>query len=290
MQVETDVLIAGAGPAGICAALSLKKFGIPFIVIDGEKIGGLLRHANLVENFPFLPAQSGMKVAMQLAEILRKNKIKVLKEKAEFVRFNGDFFQVGTNKSVFSTRFLIAATGTKPRIPLIFRSAGNRLLNEKMPEVLVRLKGKKIAIVGAGDAAFDYAGSLSRRNKVFIFNRSSRYKCASFLFDRAGRSANVKYFANIQVQRTEETAGGLRIRCRNNERVFVFEVDYLLCATGRKAELSFLDGVRDVMPRLKSSRRLFIVGDARNGIFRQMLISMADGMKAAMEIKRRIEK
>jgi thioredoxin reductase (NADPH) len=51
-----EVAIVGAGPAGMTAAIQLKRYGIPFVLLEKERIGGLLWNANLVENYPGFPA------------------------------------------------------------------------------------------------------------------------------------------------------------------------------------------------------------------------------------------
>ncbi len=55
MQPE-EVIIIGAGPAGMTAAIQLKRYGIPFVLLEKERVGGLLWNANLVENYPGFPA------------------------------------------------------------------------------------------------------------------------------------------------------------------------------------------------------------------------------------------
>ena len=55
--MKTDeTMIIGAGPAGITAAIQLKRYSIPFILLEKERVGGLLWNANLVENYPGFPA------------------------------------------------------------------------------------------------------------------------------------------------------------------------------------------------------------------------------------------
>ena len=52
-----EVIIIGAGPAGMTAAIQLKRYGIPFVLLEKERVGGLLWNANLVENYPGFPGR-----------------------------------------------------------------------------------------------------------------------------------------------------------------------------------------------------------------------------------------
>ena len=62
-----DLIIIGAGPAGTMAAIQLKRYDIPFVLLEKERVGGLLWNANLVENYPGFPAGvSGPKLMLLL--------------------------------------------------------------------------------------------------------------------------------------------------------------------------------------------------------------------------------
>jgi len=55
MISKTKILIIGAGPAGLAAAIQLERYAIPYILVEGKHVGGLLWNANLVENYPGFP-------------------------------------------------------------------------------------------------------------------------------------------------------------------------------------------------------------------------------------------
>ena len=75
MRVE-EVIIIGAGPAGIAAAIQLKRFGIKALIFEKDRIGGLLRNANRIENYPGFPEGiSGIRFVERLEERVGGEKI-----------------------------------------------------------------------------------------------------------------------------------------------------------------------------------------------------------------------
>ena len=77
MQTE-NIVIIGAGPAGLAAGLQLKRYGEEFILIERDNIGGLLRNANLVENYPGFPGGiSGRELVRRFKKQVSEISVKV---------------------------------------------------------------------------------------------------------------------------------------------------------------------------------------------------------------------
>ncbi len=189
-------------------------------------------------------------------------------------------FIVQTNEHEYRAAYVLVASGTKPR-PLPFP-----IPPECAPNVhsdvgpLLRESGKQIVIVGAGDAAFDYALNLTKnRNCVTILNRGRNVKCLGLLWERARANPAIVYRAECPVSGVEagETAGRLRIRCEAGESL---EADALLFAIGRVPQVDFLS--TELFTRVHPG--LYFVGDVKNGLYRQAAIAAGDGLGAAMAI------
>jgi thioredoxin reductase (NADPH) len=140
--------------------------------------------------------------------------------------------------------------------------------------------GKKIVIIGAGDAAFDYALNLTKnRNSVTILNRGRDVKCLGLLWERARVEPGIEYFTETPVCRVEpdETDGRLRVQ---TEAIGPLVADYLLFAVGRIPQVSFLpDEIIN-----NNLEGVYFAGDVKNGFYRQAAIAAGDGLRAAMEI------
>jgi thioredoxin reductase len=150
---------------------------------------------------------------------------------------------------------------------------------------LLDVSNKHIVIVGAGDAAFDYALNLvKRRNFVTILNRGRKVQCLGLLWERAMADAAIEYRAEIPVRgvSVDEIGGRLKVQIGADESL---DADYLLFAIGRIPQLDFLSpSVREHEASLKAEGRLYFAGDVQNGLLRQTAISAGDGLRAAMQI------
>ena len=149
----------------------------------------------------------------------------------------------------------------------------------------------RIAIVGGGDAAFDYALNLAKGNDVIILNRSQQLKCLPLLWERAQRESRIKYIENAAITEIRAHASpGLQLLCEGLTGSFDTKVDCLIGTIGRDPLIDFLSPViRDTRQVLEEQGALYFVGDVARGIYRQTAISVGDGVLAAMKIYRYIK-
>jgi len=285
MPVE-DVVVIGAGPCGLATALQLKRYGIEVVVFEKNRVGGLLNNADLVENYPGFPEGIG---GVELVDLFARQAsgfgVPIRFEEVLKVDLEGPIFRLDTSGGVCQARTVVVASGTKPieftdfQIP---NAVAGRVFYEVFP--IREVKDKTIAVIGAGDAAFDYALNLSRHNEVTILNRGGQIKALPLLWQRARSNGRINYEENIELLRIDRVADGLRLECKDPTGERELRIDLLVFAIGRTAELGFLsEKVKSVQ---KHSENLYICGDVVNGPFRQTAIAVGDGIKAAMSIYR----
>ena len=286
---KTSVMIIGAGPAGLTAALQLKRFGISALVFESTKIGGLLHNANLVENYPGFPR--GVRGG-KLVDLLRKQTehigVEVIAERVVSLDYNGEIFFAKTDKNEYCAEIAIVASGTKPHKfgdALIAEDAKSRVVYEVYD--LLDVKNEGIIIVGAGDAAFDYALNLARNdNSVTILNRGKNIRALGLLVERARKNRNIHYVEEADVRGvTINGERGLKVSVRHRENVEIREASFLLGALGRIPIVNFIsEEIHQKEDELVARKILYFIGDVRNGIYRQTAIAAGDALRAAMEI------
>jgi len=281
-----EVVIIGAGPAGMTAAIQLKRYGIPFIMLEKERVGGLLWNANLVENYPGFPAGiSGPKLVGLIEKQMERIGVEVTFDSVSQFTRDEMGFRVKTLQTEYVPRFVVVASGTKPNpFPLAIPDVARDMVFSDMYPLL-HVSDKRIVIIGSGDAAFDYALNLVKKgNFVTILNRGRQVKCLGLLWERAMAEPAIQYRAEVTIRKVDFdiTAGRLRVKTEAGESL---EVDYLLFAIGRIPQTDFLsDELVD-----KKSDGLYFVGDVKNGLFRQAVIAAGDGLRAAMEIYHKLK-
>jgi thioredoxin reductase (NADPH) len=284
-----EITIIGAGPAGMTAAIQLKRYGIPFVFLEKERVGGLLWNANLVENYPGFPAGvSGPKLIGLIEKQMERIGVDVTLDSVVGLQHDGKRFLVKTIRTEYCPRYVIVASGTRPNpIPLVIPDAAKHRVFSDVYHLLDETE-KHIVIVGAGDAAFDYALNLTKnRNSVTILNRGGDVKCLGLLWERAMAEPAIEYRAETPIRAVEldgtlpERGGeiGSRLRART-EAGESLETDYLLFAIGRVPQTDFLSA-NLVKQNVKG---LYFVGDVQNGLYRQAAIAAGDGLRAAMDI------
>lgn len=288
MMRTEDIVIIGAGPAGISTAIQLRRYGFHPVIIEKNKIGGLLRSANLVENYPGFPEGiSGRSLVSLFEQQLRSVLAEIIFEEAIELDSTNDVLTIKTANRVIYARVVVIASGTRPaewsglNIPTELDSA---ILDDITP--ILDVTDEQVVIVGAGDTAFDYALNLSKRNQVTILNRGRQISCIPLLLQRARKSERITYLENTALSsiQTINTAE-IHLVCRCNGKTTILDADYLLLAIGREPQLDFLsEHCRVNLGALEQDRRLYLVGDVRNGSLRQTAIAVGDGVAAAMKI------
>ena len=277
------VAIIGAGPAGTATAIQLKRSGCDFLLLEKNAVGGLLREANLVENFPGIPkGLPGRLLAARLQRQLAAAGIIAEKTAVRRLGYHDGRFTIHSEKRTLTAAKVVLACGTLPlpfAPPLDLPQLQGRTFTSVLP--LLKKEKQTIAVIGGGDAACDYALNLARKNRVHLVIRSGRPRALPLLLDRCRRHPNITIHENSPVLAAAAATDGVILKTREKEIV----CQHVLTAIGREPALHFLEpDLRTFLAELQRQKKIYIVGDAGNGIFRQAAIAAADGLHAAMEI------
>jgi len=289
MDIE-KVVIIGAGPAGIAAAIQLKRSGIQPLLLEKNQPGGLLWNANLVENYPGFPEGiPGSELAQKMVLQLKYNGIEVIPDEITNLEVEGELFKLTSSKQSFLCRIVMIASGTKPNLLpslQIPENARDKVFYEVSK--LLSQREKRIVIAGAGDAAFDYALNLARHNEVYLLNRGSVIKSLPVLQERVLRSSCIKYIPNITISSIQSVGNeGLLLTSKTLHGCETINTDFLILAIGREPQMDFIsDDLYQQRQQLEMSGKLYFIGDVINNKFRQTTIAVGNGVLAAMKVCR----
>ncbi|MEE8575642.1 MAG: NAD(P)/FAD-dependent oxidoreductase [candidate division Zixibacteria bacterium] len=283
-----DVAIIGGGPAGIAAAIQLSRSGRTIILFEGERIGGMLSCANLIENYPgFEGGIRGEELAAIFQKQLAEHPVTIVKSWVTSLEYDSTAYTVHSELKTIQSASVIVASGTKAKalINLELPNNGHAMISDTVAPVS-NVTNKHIAIIGSGDAAFDYALNLSRKNEVTVFCRTETVTCLPLLSERASSDPSINCVMNSLVQSVKYLKGSkLKLDYSNGRADSELEVDYLITAIGREARLDFLsERILKQSDQLRASKRYHLIGDATGTECRQTAIAVGQGVKAAMEI------
>ncbi len=290
MSKHKTVSIIGAGPAGIAAAIQLAHFGISFHFFEKNKLGGLLNSAGRVDNYPgIVEAKPGRDLIQDFKNHLERKKIEITYIEVTKIEQANKKFIVYTEKSNYSSDFVILATGTLPKEAKALPKSLNK--NELIYDISTCFEFKEltIGIIGGGDAAFDAALSLCKDNKIVILNKNSQPKAFKELVNKVTNTDSIKYLENISILEQQTIDNKIYLKYSSNSASASIKLDKILVTAGRKPHTKLLEKLNNNKNLLKEGL-LYTIGDMNGSIYRQTGIAVGEGIKVSMKINQLVNK
>lgn len=299
--LEYDLVIVGAGIAGMTAAIYARRAGKSVLVLEGKVPGGQIISTFRIENWPGDFGVSGAdlskKIHHQMDELGAVVKYAVVSE----TKKQANDFLVETDDGEFLARAVILAMGTKDReleIPGGHELAGKGISYCATCDGAL-FKDKDVAVVGGGNTALASALYLSDVvKKVYLVSLSHEFKGDAMLVDKLKAKGNVDFllgYASEAVLGSEKVTG-LKLKPSGME-VDVTEgrelnVEGIFVAIGRQPTTELVSGLVELDKSgyivagedcHTSLDGVFVAGDCRTKQLRQLVTAAADGAMAASE-------
>ena len=278
-----DVTVIGAGPAGCAAAVQCRRLGLDVRLLDTTgRAGGLIREARLIENYPGLSAIPGSQFAEKLCSHISGFGIELLEYHADSIVRINDGFKITSNQRMIISASVIVATGTVPADYSIPGNASSRLFRSIL-DVREQVPSNTI-VIGGGEAALDYALSLSDAgSNVNILVRNSCLRAAGKLKDEVETRSGIRILYNTEPVSIISSGSDLLVRYCSDGNNGEYLAGAVLAATGRKPKLPVMP---DEMKHESGSvittiPGLYIIGDASLGNLGQAAIAAGHGLQAA---------
>ena len=292
-----DIIIAGAGPAGLTAAVYARRAGKSVLLIEKEAFGGQITLSPHAENYPFTRPMSGNELVEVLVEQVMNLGADVEVGAVVDVSENADkTVTVRTDYQEFTGRTLIIATGLKHRLP--GAEGEQKFIGSGISFCAVCdgafFKDKAVAVIGGGNTAVQDAIYLSKIcSKVYLIHRRSEFRAEKHVADGLAACANIEPVLNSTVARFigEGKLSGIVVKNRETGEERELSVSGAFIAVGFApnngvfAELVKLDesGFIRSGEDCKTSRpEIFAAGDCRTKSVRQLVTAGADGGVAAI--------
>jgi thioredoxin reductase (NADPH) len=294
---HVKVLIIGAGPAGLSAALYAARAALEPIVLTGLQLGGQVSLTNSIENYPGFPEGVG---GAELGELFQKQAehfgARVELDSAQSVDLKSYPYKVVTDNFKYTADTLIISTGANPN-PL--NIPGETGLTGRGVSYCATcdgafFKGKRVVVVGGGDSALEEGLFLTRfARSVTIIHRRDKLRAGAILQKRAVENSKIKFIWNSIVTEAlgEDKLTGVRIRHIETGEEIVYPVDGLFIFIGHTpntqmyvGQLAMENGYIQVDNRMHTNvPGVFAAGESADGHFKQVITSAGMGAAAAME-------
>ena len=301
---HVKVLILGAGPAGLSAALYAARAELAPVVLTGMQLGGQAALTHLVENYPGFPEGVG---GAQLGELFQKQAehfgAKIEFDMAHAVDFSQRPSKVTADSGDYHADTVIIATGASPvhlEVPGEVELTGRGVSYCATCDGWF-FKDKKVAIVGGGDSAFEEALFITRyASSVTLIHRRDEFRAGAILQKRAKAHPKMNFITNTVISNIVGTDKLTTLKLRNmltNEESD-FETDGLFIFIGHtpntdifKGQLEMNDlGYLKVNDKMETSvPGVFASGEAADQHFKQVVTSAGMGAAAAIQATRYLE-
>ncbi len=294
-----DIIIIGAGPAGLTAALYARRAEKKVLVIEKETFGGQITHSPKVENYPGFVVMSGNEFADKLIEQVMLQGAEIELDTVTGIKGEAGDFTVECERSSFKSKTVIIATGAKHRQLGLDRE--NDFTGEGVSYCAVCdgafYKGKDVAVIGGGNSALQEAILLAKTsNSVTVVQNLPFLTGEIKLREEIEKLDNVKVILSSVVLQIlgDSKFEGIKIKNTETEEESDITVDSIFVAIGQQPDNdSFKDVVKlneygyivsdeSCIPE-GSVKGIFTAGDCRTKKIRQVATAISDGATAALE-------
>jgi len=297
----TDLVISGAGPAGLTAALYAARAGLSTVVLAGPSPGGQLSTTNHIENFPGFPQGiAGAELAQHFRRQAERFGAEIVQDSVTGSDFSNEHLTLRTGRRTFESRAVIIATGAAPRrlgVPGEDTFFGRGVSTCATCDGFF-YRDKRVIVVGGGDSAIDEGLFLTKfARQIVVVHRRDELRAASIYQERAFANPKMTFVWDSMVEAIEgdETVDGVRVRNVKTGETSLIEADGVFIYVGTVPQTEPFVGQVELDERgyvVTDPRQrtdvpgVFAAGDVRNPRFRQVVVAAGEGAKAAMEADR----
>jgi len=299
-----DVIIIGAGPAGLAAALYSSRSKLSTLYIEKLSTGGQAATTDEIENYPgFAHGITGPELTQQMEQQAQRFGAKKLAAEVKGIELNGSDKIVKTSKGDLVAKVVIIASGAAPKLlgcpgELEFRARG---VSYCATCDAAFYEGANVMVVGGGDSAVEEACYLTKfADKVTLVHRRDTLRATKVVQEKAFANEKLDILWNTVVEEIIGTDVVEKVRLKNvvTGEVFAKEIDGIFIYVGLEPNTDFVKGLVNLDERgyiiTDENMRtnipgIYAAGDVRQKLLRQVVTAAADGAIAAYHAEKYLE-
>jgi thioredoxin reductase (NADPH) len=300
-----DVLIIGGGPAAYTAAAYTGRAGLRTLVVEGYASGGQIARSGHIDNFPSYPEGiAGAELGDRMREQATRFGARLITDEVTAVNLDGQPFAAETLEGTsYRATSMIIATGAKPRrlgLPVEEEYEGRGICFCAICDGPF-FTGRRVAVVGGGDAALEEAVMLSKlASSVVLVHRREQFRANASLRAAIPAIRNITlrtpYIVSDILGDDETGVTGVRLRGVDDGDEIVEQVDGLFVAVGNEPASEMFTRwlatdahgflLTEPGTTATSVPGVFVAGDVSDPRYRQAVTAAAAGCRAALDLER----
>ncbi|MBQ3501422.1 MAG: thioredoxin-disulfide reductase [Oscillospiraceae bacterium] len=290
-----DIIIIGAGTAGLTAAIYGQRAGLSCTVFEKYAPGGQIVNSPSIENYPGMYGVSGYDYSMALFEQAQKLGAEVQFAEVEKIDFSGKIKKVFTASGEYEAKAIIIANGAARR--KIGCKGEDKFEGRGVSYCATCdgnfFRGKTVAVVGGGESAFEETEYLAEIcDKVYLIHRRDIFTSAKTAVDSVLKKKNVTVLTNSVIEeiKGENAVSSIILKNRANGSTAEIPLSAVFVAIGLVPDNKLFEGVLKLDEYgyfdsgedcLTDSEGVFVAGDTRKKHLRQLVTAASDGAIAA---------
>jgi thioredoxin reductase (NADPH) len=287
-----DVIVIGGGPAGITAGIYCVRAGLKTLVLEKNNIGGQIASSPLVENYPGTPSISGLELANIFESQADELGVEIEYEEVTEIK-PGHVKEIVTDCNTYKCKTVIVATGAKYRLLGLENEVnliGNGISFCTACDGAF-FKGKDVAVVGGGNTAAVNAIYLSKIcNKVYLIVRKDKMRSDQALIQKINDTQNIEVLYQSVTTKLISNDGSLTgIDYLTGDKEGHLDIEGLFISIGLDAQTELVkdklnlteDNYIQSDDCMTNEDGIFVAGDCRSKVLRQLTTATSDGAIAA---------
>lgn len=305
MDAMYDLIIIGAGPAGLAAGIYGGRAHLNTLILEKSTVGGRAYTTREIVNYPGIPSASGPDLTEKMADHARSFGVEIKREPVKSMDVAGDVKLVKTRRHEYGAKAVIIATGTSARILGI---PGERELTGQGVAYCATcdaefFQDQHVVVVGSGDQAIEegmFITKFANRVTVIVLHDEGILDCNKQAAEKALSHPKMDFIWNSVLTEVcgEEQVTGVKIKNMKTDEITDFPCDGVFFFVGMIPETKWLPeelhkdgrGWLHVNEQMETNiSGVYAVGDVRDKYLRQVSTAIADGAIAATAAERYIE-
>jgi thioredoxin reductase (NADPH) len=302
-----DVVVIGGGPGGMTAALYAGRARLKTLLIEKSLIGGMATYTSEIENYPGFPEPvDGIELMKKFDKQFRRFGVDIKLTDVKSVMIDCDEKVVSTFRTDYIAKSVIIATGNKPRLTGAMNE--DQFLNDKGISFCAtcdaaRNTGKKIMVIGSGDAAIEEGMFLTKFASeviVSVLHDEGTMDANKVAQEKALANPKMKFVWNTVVHSFEggDMLKTIVLKNIKTGELIPFDVDTCFLFIGYVPNTQIFEGLIDMTNRgyIKTNELMetnvdgiYAAGDCREKMLRQVATAVGDGAIAGFMAEKYVE-